>query len=450
MDKKKADNIFDNSVLDELEHQLKVKKKSTVTKGNSSDLDDLREQLDVNKQDIASLQENNGDIGSRTNPIPVENATGEINYIAKLRTKTNKRVFFHRVGSIKSPISKDMLDMFEVVGVDKKQRTILYFNIDQDKKDELPKGFHTSLVSEHPLIYLGSSENISDFPYGIGDALKFHFEGELRIRVEKIFKKYIALYSGDKQGFFIKKTSETIISDKNMNHPIKDTKKSNGNEFKKTILNEEKYFEIALNEIELNNLSKGLWAKSLANTEGDKARAEALYLKERAKQLQGIHKNNIKDKNPSNGSHNKKHQPVIDNQQKDGNKKTTTSTLRLQIALILSIGYVAWSVLLSFIYKTELSGNELAMKTVVGIGLFPVLYLFFLFTGMYSKEDNINKEIKKTSKGNYLGVFVSTIIILVFFLPLINNGTFERPHLLGIAFWGFIIVQCSLNIYKSK
>jgi len=59
--------------------------------------------------------------------------------------------------------------------------------------------------------------------------------------------------------------------------------------------NEEKYFEVALKEIETNNLSKGLWAKALANTEGDKDKARAFYLKERAAQLSKFHQKKISE-----------------------------------------------------------------------------------------------------------------------------------------------------------
>jgi len=58
---------------------------------------------------------------------------------------------------------------------------------------------------------------------------------------------------------------------------------------------DEKYFELALKEIETNNLSSGLWAKALANTEGDETKAKAFYLKERASQLELFHKKKIKN-----------------------------------------------------------------------------------------------------------------------------------------------------------
>jgi hypothetical protein len=52
---------------------------------------------------------------------------------------------------------------------------------------------------------------------------------------------------------------------------------------------DEKYYSIALKEIQVNKLSSGLWAKALAYSDGNQDKAKAYYLKERVKQLMQMH-----------------------------------------------------------------------------------------------------------------------------------------------------------------
>jgi len=48
---------------------------------------------------------------------------------------------------------------------------------------------------------------------------------------------------------------------------------------------EEPLYEQALSEIETGNVRKGLWAKSLADSDGDEAATKAIYLRYRVKSL---------------------------------------------------------------------------------------------------------------------------------------------------------------------
>jgi len=46
-------------------------------------------------------------------------------------------------------------------------------------------------------------------------------------------------------------------------------------------IDEEKFYELAYDEIESGNLKKGLWAKAFSEAEGDEKKAKALYIKYR-------------------------------------------------------------------------------------------------------------------------------------------------------------------------
>lgn len=62
-----------------------------------------------------------GELGSIDNPIPVNGAFGEIKYLIKLRGKTVRPIFFHRIGSVKLSVTSQSVDKFEVVCIDGSQ-----------------------------------------------------------------------------------------------------------------------------------------------------------------------------------------------------------------------------------------------------------------------------------------------------------------------------------------
>ena len=64
--------------------------------------------------DVDEWTNANGEFGrTPTNPILVNNTWGEITYLSRLITNNNKRMIFHRIGSI-----VDAIDAFELVSED--------------------------------------------------------------------------------------------------------------------------------------------------------------------------------------------------------------------------------------------------------------------------------------------------------------------------------------------
>lgn len=117
-----------------------------------------------------------GTFGSLTNPIPVNGAIGELKYLGKLRGLTGRALFFHRVGSVKSPASVNSVDLYEVVCMDGTQWNKLYFDIYHPRRSEKTppnytlKPFDKNIGMDIPYAY-GVNHLLDNFPYSLPDAL---------------------------------------------------------------------------------------------------------------------------------------------------------------------------------------------------------------------------------------------------------------------------------------
>lgn len=94
---------------------------------------------------------------SKSNPIPVNGALGQLAYLSKLQTVNGQRVLFHRLGSI------DTVDVFELVSFDGSQWFILYTDLYHPRKSRhTPDGFR--FTKEFPQ-FSGFQNYCKDFPY---------------------------------------------------------------------------------------------------------------------------------------------------------------------------------------------------------------------------------------------------------------------------------------------
>lgn len=130
----------------------------------------------ANVPDCDSVPGASGQFGSLSNPIPVNGALGEIKYLEKLRGRSGFALFFHRIGSTSSPVCKQAVDIYETVCMDASQWAILHFDMYHTRRSNLaPDGFtfmpfDRRLKMDLPFAY-GVNELISDFPYGLPDAI---------------------------------------------------------------------------------------------------------------------------------------------------------------------------------------------------------------------------------------------------------------------------------------
>lgn len=120
------------------------------------------------------------------NPIPVNGVGGEIVYLNTLRARTGVGVFFHRIGSVRTPSYPNPIDNYEVVGVDASQWARLYFTMYHPRRSrEVPTGFDrrswSSLSREmKAMIHLpgmGTTDRVVDFPMGLPVALQASANG---------------------------------------------------------------------------------------------------------------------------------------------------------------------------------------------------------------------------------------------------------------------------------
>lgn len=117
-----------------------------------------------------------GAFGSVTKPVPINDALGEVKYLAKLRVLTGLALFFHRLGLVTSPVLLDRADLYEVVCLDGTQWGTLHLDMYHPRRSNLAPGgytlasFNRSLGMDLPLGF-GVNATVLGFPYGLPDLL---------------------------------------------------------------------------------------------------------------------------------------------------------------------------------------------------------------------------------------------------------------------------------------
>lgn len=136
----------------------------------------------INGEDCDELSKGHGEFGSITNPIPVNGSLGEIKYLGKLRGKSGNALFFHRIGSVSSPVTDNSLDLYEVVCMDGSQWNKLHFSMYHPRRsNKTPKGysltpFNKSLKMDMPFAY-GVNSLVNNFPLSLPEEI-INFYGE--------------------------------------------------------------------------------------------------------------------------------------------------------------------------------------------------------------------------------------------------------------------------------
>jgi hypothetical protein len=161
-----------NLIHEPLENQI-----SDVKKLNPLIANEILQGLSCDKLPNAT-----GDFGSITNPIPVNGQLGEIKYLGKLRGKTGHAVFFHRIGSTISSISKNPIDLFELVCHDATQWNKLYLDPYHPRRsNHSPEGYKLipykkEFKMDLPFAY-GVTSLVANFPYDLPKELDEFYGG---------------------------------------------------------------------------------------------------------------------------------------------------------------------------------------------------------------------------------------------------------------------------------
>ena len=107
-----------------------------------------------------------------TNPIPVNGTLGELTYLSRLLTKSGKKIFFHRLGSINT------IDIYEIVSVDGSVWDILFLDFyHMGKSRRTPSGYK---FQEYTVSIRGTNMYAENFPYA--------FDGVVFDTIERIFQ----------------------------------------------------------------------------------------------------------------------------------------------------------------------------------------------------------------------------------------------------------------------
>lgn len=162
----------------------------------TKDSKDIHEPLDLQRKDVLQIGEDlagpilagedcdfirggHGDFGCLTNPIPVNGAVGEIKYLGKLRGRTGKPLFFHRLFGTDSPVSEHRVDVYETVCIDATQWKNLHLDMYHPRRSNIaPLGY--SLAPYNPdrgadlpfPFGFGIDRPIENFPYGVVDLME--------------------------------------------------------------------------------------------------------------------------------------------------------------------------------------------------------------------------------------------------------------------------------------
>ena len=144
-------------------------------------------------------------------------------------------------------------------------------------------------------------------------------------------------------------------------------------------------------------------------------------------------------------------------------------------ALGLSAGFILGPIVIGLASGTELSGELIAEKIIVGIALIPILFFGLWAWGALSKKDPVTGVAIETNKGttetpvaiqetgtledsthskankwNYVGIGAGAFMLFFLFLPQFISGTLANLYYLGAAFWVGVIIYCSLNILRAR
>lgn len=76
-----------------------------------------------------------------TNPIPVNTIFGNTAYLAKLQTLDGVKVTYKRIGSFRSPISKNPIDGYEISANEKRLATLYIDPYNKKNSNKAPKNF---------------------------------------------------------------------------------------------------------------------------------------------------------------------------------------------------------------------------------------------------------------------------------------------------------------------
>jgi hypothetical protein len=123
----------------------RFRSKSNVDNAKIQEMKELFELMQRMNEDGTNedeIPEGYGEFGYElTNPIPVNTAFGSASYLTKLKTLSNQKVSYERLGSFDSPVSEHPVDGY-IISSGGKELATLYFSCYHKKNSEnAPQNF---------------------------------------------------------------------------------------------------------------------------------------------------------------------------------------------------------------------------------------------------------------------------------------------------------------------
>ena len=115
-----------------------------------------------------------------SNPIPVNGPVGETIYLNRLRSKNGVWFMYHRVGSVRSPVTDNLVDHFQTISVDLVERYDFYFCMYFSRRSrKAPQSLTLKSwekMEEHVRVMckmdcFGTRGRVEDFPYGLPEVI---------------------------------------------------------------------------------------------------------------------------------------------------------------------------------------------------------------------------------------------------------------------------------------
>lgn len=128
-------------------------------------------------EDCDEISGGTGPFGlSPNNPIPVNGLIGTYKYLGKLLSSDGVILYFHRLGSVRSDKTCELIDAYEVVDINGNNWDILFIDMYHPRRsNKTPTGYqhkeYSKKTGDIPFTF-GVDVFCQNFPFDLGDAIE--------------------------------------------------------------------------------------------------------------------------------------------------------------------------------------------------------------------------------------------------------------------------------------
>ena len=133
--------------------------------------------LAIAGEDCDELQNAQGPFGhSYNNPIPVNGLLGAYKYLGKLISPEGNIIYFHRIGSLDSDVTKNLIDVYEIMDMTGSYWDVIFIDMYHPRRsNKAPEGYklkeYNASYGDLPFAY-GVDIFCPNFPFDLADAIQ--------------------------------------------------------------------------------------------------------------------------------------------------------------------------------------------------------------------------------------------------------------------------------------